>query len=209
MFGSLPSTRLSGFMRATLALAAAVTPVLSLGLWSSLPGIADNATFDLAELPPLPALSPNNPVAVVSKVDSSSQVWFQVVRATSLRRYAELLKLDREQLASLNNVPSSHVFEKESWLSLPDSARVVAVTLSSLNRSSERQTLPMVAPPPVSATAKIKTGDSLASFLKRHGVTQKQLLSWNPGLQLSGVTCLLYTSPSPRDLSTSRMPSSA
>ena len=86
MFGSLPSTRLSGFMRATLALAAAVTPVLSLGLWSSLPGIADNATFDLAELPPLPALSPNNPVAVVSKVDSSTQVWFQVLRATSLRR---------------------------------------------------------------------------------------------------------------------------
>ena len=27
--------------------------------------------------------------------------------------------------------------------------------------------------------------------------------------QLSGYTCLLYTSPSPRDLSTSRMPSSA
>ena len=188
MFGSLPSTRLSGFMRATLALAAAVTPVLSLGLWSSLPGIADNATFDLAELPPLPALSPNNPVAVVSKVDSSSQVWFQVVRATSLRRYAELLKLDREQLASLNNVPSSHVFEKESWLSLPDSARVVAVTLSSLSRSSERETLPLVAPPPLRATAKIKTGDSLASFLKRHGVTQQQLLSWNPGLQLTALT---------------------
>ena len=175
-------------MRATLALAAAVTPVLSLGLWSSLPGIADNATFDFAELPPLPALPPNNPVAVVSKVDSSSQVWFQVVRATSLRRYAELLKLDREELASVNNVPSSHVFEKESWLSVPDSARVVAVTLSSLNRSSERQTLPLVAPPPLRETAKIKTGDSLASFLKRHGVTQQQLLSWNPGLQLSALT---------------------
>ena len=188
MFGLLPSTRHSGFMRATLALAAAVTPVLSLGLWSSLPGIADNATFDLAELPPLPPLSPNEPAAVVSKVESSSQIWFKVVRATSLRRFAELLKLDREVLSSLNNVPSSHVFEKESWLSLPDFARVVALTLSSLNHSSERQTLPMVAPPPVSATAKIKIGDSLASFLKRHGLTQKQLLSWNPGLQLSALT---------------------
>ena len=140
MFGSLLSTRLSGFMRATLALAAAVTPVLSLSLWNSLPGIADNDTFDLAELPPLPALSSYDHVADVSNVESSSQIWFKVVRATSLRRFAELLKLDREQLASLNNVPSSHVFEKESWLSLP---------------------------------------------------------------------CLLYTSPSPRDLSTSRMPSSA
>jgi LysM repeat protein len=189
MFGSLPSTRLRVFMHASLALAAAVTPVLSLGLWSSLPGIADNATFDLAELPPLPALSPNDSVAVISKkVESSKHVWFQVVRETSLKRFAELLKLDYEVLASLNNVPSSHVFEKESWLSLPDSERVVAVTLSSLNRSSERQTLPMVAPPPVTATAKIKSGDSLASFLKRHGMTQKQLLSWNPGLQLSALT---------------------
>ncbi len=175
-------------MRATLALAAAVTPILSLGLWVSLPGIADNATLDLTELPPLPALPPNDSVAVASKVDSSSQVWFKVVRATSLRRFAELLKLDREVLASLNNVPSSHVFEKESWLTLPNSARVVAVTLSSLNHSSERKTLPMVAPPPVKATAKIKVGDSLASFLKRHGITQKQLLSWNPGLQLSALT---------------------
>ena len=97
-------------MRASLALAAAVAPVVSLGLWSSLPGIADNATFDLAELPPLPALSLNDPVAVVSKVESTSQIWFKVVRDTSLRRFAELLKLDREALASLNNVPSSHVF---------------------------------------------------------------------------------------------------
>ena len=31
--------------------------------------------------------------------------------------------------------------------------------------------------------------------------------SANPGMELD--TCLLYTSPSPRDLSTSRMPSSA
>ena len=188
MFGSLPSTRLSGFMRATLALAAAVTPVLSLGLWSSLPGIADNATFDLAELPPLPALSPNNPVAVVSKVESSTQIWFKVVRATSLRRFAELLKLDREELASLNNLPSSHVFEKESWLSLPVSARGVAVTLSSLNRSSERQTLPVSAQPTIHTLAKIQKGDSLASFLQRHGVTQEQLKAWNPGLELSALT---------------------
>ena len=29
------------------------------------------------------------------------------------------------------------------------------------------------------------------------------------GTQFQGISCLLYTSPSPRDLSTSRMPSSA
>ena len=82
-------------MRAPLALAAAVTPVLSLGLWASLPGIADNATFELAELPPLPVHDPPKINAVVSKDEQTNPVWFKVVRATSLRRFAELFKLDR------------------------------------------------------------------------------------------------------------------
>jgi len=77
MFGSLPSTRLRVFMRASLALAAAVSPVLSLGLWASLPGIADNATFELAELPPLPALDAPVINAVVSKAEPKNPVWFK------------------------------------------------------------------------------------------------------------------------------------
>ena len=57
MFGSLPSTRLRVFMRASLALAAAVSPCCCHWVCGApLPGIADNATFELAELPPLPAL---------------------------------------------------------------------------------------------------------------------------------------------------------
>ena len=48
---------------------------------------------------------------------------------------------------------------------------------------------------------------------KQLKASQKQILTirvWN-GSNLVGITttCLLYTSPSPRDLSTSRMPSSA
>ena len=175
-------------MRATLALAAAVTPLLSLGLWNSLPGIADNATFDISELPPLPELDVQESISVVSKGETTIPVWFKVVRETSLRRFAELLKLDREVLATLNSAPSSHVFKNQSWLSVPSSARVVAVTLSSLNPSSERQTRPVVAPPPVSTVAKIQKGDSLASFLKRHGVTQEQLKTWNPALEFIDLT---------------------
>ena len=34
-------------------------------------------------------------------------------------------------------------------------------------------------------------------------------MDWMAQEQERGITCLLYTSPSPRDLSTSRMPSSA
>ena len=40
----------------------------------------------------------------------------------------------------------------------------------------------------------------LYARVRRPGVTPKLMATW---------TCLLYTSPSPRDLSTSRMPSSA
>ena len=36
-----------------------------------------------------------------------------------------------------------------------------------------------------------------------------KLKDWAPGAAAGVVSCLLYTSPSPRDLSTSRMPSSA
>ena len=188
MFASLPSTRHGVFMRALLALATAVTPVLSLGVWSALPGIADNATFELAELPPLPALESPEPVALATTTEAPSQLWFKVVSSTSLKRFSELLRVEVQVLASLNSVPQSHVFESGAWLSLPDSSRVVAVTLSSLDRSSERQTLPVSAPPPVSTVAKIQRGDSLASFLKRNGVTKEQLKTFNPGVELNALT---------------------
>ena len=175
-------------MRASLALAAAVTPVMSLGLWSTLPGIADNVTFELADLPPLPALDTPAAVDSVSEANTTNQIWFKVVRETSLRRFAELLKLEQDVLATLNNRPASHVFESGTWFVLPDSVRAVAVTLSSLNPSSERQKFPVAAPPPVSNVAKVQKGDSMAGFLKRHGVTREQLKTWNPGLELNALT---------------------
>ena len=175
-------------MRALFALATAVTPVVTLGVWSSLPGIADNTTFNLAELPPLPALASSDVPSPISKAEPTDPLWFNVVESTSLFRFADLLQLDTKVLATLNKVSASHVFEPGSWLSIPDSSRVVAVTLSSLDRSSERNTLPVSAPPPVSNVAQIQQGDSLAAFLKRHGVTREQLKTFNPGVQLNALT---------------------
>lgn len=190
MFGSLPSTRLRDFMRALLALATAVTPVVAVGAWSSLPGIADNSTFELAELPPLPAVESldSDPPSNNSDTELTSRLWFTVSASTPLKRFAELLRLDTTALTNLNKVPASHVFAAGSWIALPDSARVVAVTLSSLDRDSERQTPPLSVPPPLSNVARIQRGDSLAAFLKRHGVTQEQLKDFNPGLELNALT---------------------
>ena len=58
---------------------------------------------------------------------------------------------------------------------------------------------------------------NLATYLHRRGHTVAHLGWQTPGQEriasfgddILGYNCLLYTSPSPRDLSTSRMPSSA
>ena len=188
MFGSLPSTRLRLYMRTLFALATALSPVVTLGVWSTLPGIADNATFELAELPPLPRVDSKTAVPLADTSESNRQLWFKVLSSTSLKRFAELLQVEPNELAALNKVSVSKVFEPGSWLALPASSRVVAVTLSSLDRSSEQEALPVSAPPPVNTVAKIQHGDSLAAFLKRHGVTQEQLKSFNPGVELNALT---------------------
>ena len=50
-----------------------------------------------------------------------------------------------------------------------------------------------------------------ASGTVGYGVEYEELADFTKigGISGKGLTCLLYTSPSPRDLSTSRMPSSA
>ena len=48
----------------------------------------------------------------------------------------------------------------------------------------------------------------VAVFNQVESAIESQILGYRPGVTLSGA-CLLYTSPSPRDATLSRMPSSA
>ena len=70
----------------------------------------------------------------------------------------------------------------------------------------ERESYTIVIPPP-NVTGVLHMGHMLNNTLQDVLVRRARMLGknacWVPG------TCLLYTSPSPRDLSTSRMPSSA
>ena len=54
----------------------------------------------------------------------------------------------------------------------------------------------------------LKGAEAEAQYAGRPYLNSAQITSWNDRLKTLK-TCLLYTSPSPRDLSTSRMPSSA
>ena len=59
-------------------------------------------------------------------------------------------------------------------------------------------------------TGKISGADTLKDLIFKNGISDaKTYASANPGNISEDDICLLYTSPSPRDLSTSRMPSSA
>ena len=60
------------------------------------------------------------------------------------------------------------------------------------------QTTPTIA----SGAKMIKIGEDYNGFIKN-------LKFWNKPISYHGITCLLYTSPSPRDKRQSRMPSSA
>ena len=71
------------------------------------------------------------------------------------------------------------------------------------------------APYPLDQTFNLETNPSASKtiYLDYHGFRSVNN-RWNhdiefPAFSLDADTCLLYTSPSPRDLSTSRMPSSA
>ena len=50
---------------------------------------------------------------------------------------------------------------------------------------------------------------TLVEDVQTEPVSQKQLIIENVAKKLDSETCLLYTSPSPRDYAASRMPSSA
>ena len=60
-------------------------------------------------------------------------------------------------------------------------------------------------------TAMLIGGKSWNAVAAKQEISENDLLKFDSKGQLTllHITCLLYTSPSPRDLSTSRMPSSA
>ena len=169
-------------MRSVLVLAASITPLLSVVGWQALPGQADSRSFTLAELPPLP--EEDEAVATSDK----PTFWFRLRQRTSLSRLAASLGLSSDRLAEINDQPVTHVFASGSWFAIPADARDRASLLIGVESESVRTEPPMTAPPPIRSTASIQRGDSLSSFLKRHGINKEELRQFNPGLTLSELT---------------------
>ena len=166
-------------MRSLLVLAASITPLLSVVAWHAMPGQADNRDFTLAELPPLPSIDE------VSDISYKPAFWFRLRQRKSLVRLAASLDLDSEQLAEINDQPEDYVFRSGSWFAIPTEVRDRAEILFAVEAESVRTELPITPPPPVQFTASFQRGDSLDTFLDRHGINKEELKRFNPGLTLS------------------------
>ena len=166
-------------MRSVLVLAASITPLLSVVGWHALPGQADSKSFTLAELPPL-----QEDDAIVASSDKPA-FWFRLRQRTSLPRLAASLDLSSARFAEINDQPVTHVFPSGSWFAIPAVAQDRALLLVGVENESIRTEPPITAPPPIRSTASIQRGDSLSSFLKRHGINKEELKQFNPGLTLS------------------------
>ena len=190
-------------MRSLLVLIHATVPLLTLSVWSGLPGQADNDVFQLAELPPLPAVvedvedESEQPVDLAeatepdvdpTPAEADQTVWFKTNRRISLVALAESLDLDPETFALLNELSVGTILQAQSWFAVPGSHRAAASDLISVLSSSERDSPPMDPPPPIGDVAAIQQGDSLQTFLSRHGITSKQLRSFNPGVEITALT---------------------
>ena len=169
-------------MRSVLVLAASIAPLLSVVAWTALPGEADSRSFTLAELPPLPVVDEE-----ITTTDEPA-FWFRLQQRTALSRLAAGLDLPSAELARINDQPESHVFRSGSWFAIPAEARERASMLVNIEADSIRSEPPITAPPPIQTTASIQRGDSLASFLERHGINQEELKQFNPGLTLADLS---------------------
>ena len=159
--------------------------LLALGLTSPAPLLADSRNFTIADIPPLPAAE-----SLVAKWGDEQPTtrWYRLTRRTTLSQLATSLGVDVESLAVLNGQPMNHVFESGTWFAVSSDKSAAAANLVSVAAGSVRYSPPVISSPPVASTAKVQRGDSLASFLARHGIKEIELKRLNPGLAVTDIS---------------------
>ena len=196
-------------MQPSLILITASTPILAFSLWNGLPGIANSRSFELSELPPLPEIvskpstdeSEDSTYSLMSddesaEVDETSleeiaqqthPIWIQVSDRVTLASLAIELGLEVEDLAKENGRSTGHVYHPNQWVRFNSSLKNKAETIKQLKFDSltHKEPNPELIQKEV---ATVQHGDSLASFLKRHGLSSDELQKFNPGLDVASLT---------------------
>jgi hypothetical protein len=95
------------------------------------------------------------------------------------------LDLSLNDLSKLNAQSVSTVLKAGTLIVLPEPSRFDVFDSSRFVASSIRTTAPLDSPPTPKDVVEIKSDQSLASFIRDHGITLQQLKDLNPGVQLS------------------------
>ena len=169
-------------MRTAFVIAAVTTPMACIALWSALPGEANSRSAVIPDLPPLP----------ISQSDASadseqSVIYVQLKSSLSLRRLAASLDLVPSELARLNGLGVDADLAKGHWWVVPSQKRTRLSMLTTVDASSIRTTAPNHSSPSVANRAFFLRGDSLDSFLQRHGIKKMELKELNPDLNLAAL----------------------
>ncbi|MEX1317052.1 MAG: peptidoglycan DD-metalloendopeptidase family protein [Synechococcaceae cyanobacterium] len=134
-----------------------------------------------ADLPgPGRALPPGE---LVAALPSSDRLWMRVRQPVTVADLSRQIGLQSHSLATLNDVGTSHRFQRGEWVVLPGQQNHVAQRVAALDSSDVRRTPPPPSsPPPVQTKGVVRLGDTLLQIAQRYGVTMQELLRFNPGL---------------------------
>ena len=167
-------------MRTALGFAAATAPLACVALWTALPGQANSGRQSLPELPELPSLS-----TASRQITTQDLIYVRTRKPLSIIRLAASLGLDHALLARLNGRTPMADLAEGAWCAVPAKHRSRLLKLTTIDPGSERSTPPQGFAPVSTTEAAFESGDSLASFLQRHGIEEIQLQELNPGVDLA------------------------
>lgn len=167
-------------MRTALGFAAATAPLACVALWTALPGQANSGWQSLPELPELPSLT-----TASRQITTQDLIYVRTRKPLSIIRLAASLGLDHALLARLNGRTPMADLAEGAWCAVPAKHRSRLLKLTTIDPGSERSTPPQGFAPASTTEAAFESGDSLASFLQRHGIEEIQLQELNPGVDLA------------------------
>jgi LysM repeat protein len=131
----------------------------------------------------LPAMAPQPGNGLMAALPSSDRTWVKVRQPVSVGDLSRQVGLTSQSLANLNDVGTSHRFQRGEWVVLPSQQSRLVTRVASLDSSAVRRTPPPPSdPPPVQTKGVVRLGDTLLQIAQRYGVTMQELLRFNPGL---------------------------
>lgn len=132
--------------------------------------------------PPAPQQVSVETLVATLPAPSTEKAWVRVRENVSIDDLTSKLKVSGDRLAALNDVEPSHQFRQGEWLIIPAKQVRQVKLLASLDPTELRRTPPLQDLPPLEEGPAVRLGDTIKKIAQRYGVTLKQLLQLNPGL---------------------------